>query len=78
MAYKLSNYRHAVTSDLKRWHERIGHENLVTLALKTVTASDCPCIVAAHLVKELYGTSDALEAWMVTLKTWSESNQVEE
>ena len=76
MTYNLNNYRHAMVTDAQRWEARIGHEDRVALATKLVQASECPCIVAAHIIGELYGFDERLNQWIEKLEQFTSTNRV--
>jgi len=74
MTYKLDNYRHLYIPRIRQWGERLGTDDLVALAMTITTSYDCPCIVSAKLVGEIYGFSDSLLEWIKRLEEFSPSN----
>ena len=76
MAYNLNNYRHYVVTNAQRWEARIGHEDRILLANKLVQSGDCPCIVAAYIIGELYGFDERLNQWIEQLEQFASTNRV--
>lgn len=75
MSYKLSNYTHMIPS-LKVWQDRLKLEDKVALANVLVTNYDCPCVVAGHLVGNMYGYTPELNTWLQKLKDFSNNNVI--
>lgn len=76
MKYDLDHYRHAVFPLIKPWVDARPHCKVVDEIGLIAISTECPIIVVAHFVQEIYGHSESLASMIKVIKDFYRITEV--